>query len=981
MDEEDNQTFPGPLSRALGLSLSALDGSSNTGFQVDCAKFSNGLVLELFMFVKKVGLREDTIVKWIENVGPTDVKDRMLQSCARSVPTHIMRLLKRKKELNAKRKNEDLQKLMSAKYEGPQTLQTISSNTSSEHSHSPLNRLINFSRQLVKDNNNFQSTLDKISDDYVQALSDLNQKTAEVQNLKDEMKRQDRTSREHSVKQAILLRQLKKDSDNMSTRLHDSLIKLSEYNTRNINKRLKRRDDKISAQENVIKQQQADKDERDELIKAKDRQIQELKSTVEEVQEKLDCAIRSKINAQRIKSHYKRFHPLCDEGYIDSLEDKVAKLEIENKELHGRMTRFLEAEDIKTFQDGKFTDEVRHVYMSLLSMDAGTQNIEPIIRTILKKLAGVEVGRLPKYSTARMMFAEARRLSQIHVADVVSRCENITVGTDGTTKKHDKYGSVSFFTSEGPFVAGIQNQLSGNTDQQVDMFKKVISDLASASSSSADELWLSIKNTMSDRHIVNKCLNKRLDEIREQALKQVIPSWDDKTQEERDDLRSMWHHFCSMHYVVGLATAAEAGLKKFEKYTAVNTDNDQQGESGTHRLIRTTCKAFAHSGACEKSGHPKDFESFLSQEDPAKKNELTSFRGERFNILFKNGGTVYHHRKDLSGYLATWESPNRLLQAVQRDLSEPVYVAGCLALGVINKIVTAPLWRLIESKKSILDMSDHFHQLQINFNSWAKDPQSLMAGEPLFPTVQAKQDAVFKSLFHEQDEELRTLTCQALKYIMEEFMEVTDRMLKDYLPGGLFHQPSVKQREQMTSCPTNNTGLERTFALLDRDVRVSPNATTLTREGKLMFKTNKTGNFLDTLSKEDKLKHFKDARKAARTDTKLHRQEVLVLREKRRQLLLDRVEKQTQKKAAKDATLRNLQDRVTPWQTPQEVEEELAKLRTKKKKIDALKDQLRFRRDVLHQHCEKTLFQFSRGGKPFGEEDLKANLLTLLQLN
>eukprot|EP00058_Branchiostoma_floridae_P012818 XP_002598306.1 hypothetical protein BRAFLDRAFT_69659 [Branchiostoma floridae] len=703
----------------------------------------------------------------------------------------------------------------------------------------------------------------------------------------------------------------------MSTRLHDSLIKLSEYNTRNINKRLKRRDDKISAQENVIKQQQADKDERDELIKAKDRQIQELKSTVEEVQEKLDCAIRSKINAQRIKSHYKRFHPLCDEDYIDSLEDKVAKLEIENKELHGRMTRFLEAEDIKTFQDRKFTDEVRHVYMSLLSMDAGIQNIEPIIRTILKKLAGVEVGRLPKYSTARMMFAEARCLSQIHLADVVS---------------------------------------------------------------SADELWLSIKNTMSDRHIVNKCLNKRLDEIREQALKKVIPSWDDKTQEERDDLRSMWHHFCSMHYVVGLATAAEAGLKKFEKYTAVNTDNDQQGESGTHRLIRTTCKAFAHK-ACEKSGHPKDFDSFLSQEDPAKKNELTSFRGERFNILFKNGGTVYHHRYDLSGYLATWESPNRLLQAVQRDLSEPVYVAGCLALGVINKIVTAPLWRLIESKKSILDMSDHFHQLQINFNSWAKDPQSLMAGEPLFPTVQAKQDAVFKSLFHEQDEELRTLTCQALKYIMEEFMEVTDRMLKDYLPGGLFHQPSVKQREQMASCPTNNTGLERTFALLDRDVRVSPNATTLTREGKLMFKTNKTGNFLDTLSKEDKLKHFKDARNAASTDTKLHRQEVLVLREKRRQLLLDRVEKQTQKKAAKDATLRNLQDRVTLWQTPQDIEEELAKLRTKKKKIYALKDQLRFRRDVLHQHCEKTLFQFSRGEKPFGEEDLKADLLTLLQLN
>ena len=36
---------------------------------------------------------------------------------------------------------------------------------------------------------------------------------------------------------------------------------------------------------------------------------------------------------------------------------------------------------------------------------------------------------------------------------------------------------------------------------------------------------------------------------------------------------------------------------------------------------------------------------------------------------------------------------NRLLQAVLSDLSSPKYIAGCKALGIIDKVITGPLWR------------------------------------------------------------------------------------------------------------------------------------------------------------------------------------------------------------------------------------------------------------------------------------------------
>ena len=51
---------------------------------------------------------------------------------------------------------------------------------------------------------------------------------------------------------------------------------------------------------------------------------------------------------------------------------------------------------------------------------------------------------------------------------------------------------------------------------------------------------------------------------------------------------------------------------------------------------------------------------------------------------------VYSHMED---YLKFHHGPlNRLLQAVLSDLSVPKYIAGCKALGIIDKIVTGPLW-------------------------------------------------------------------------------------------------------------------------------------------------------------------------------------------------------------------------------------------------------------------------------------------------
>ena len=51
--------------------------------------------------------------------------------------------------------------------------------------------------------------------------------------------------------------------------------------------------------------------------------------------------------------------------------------------------------------------------------------------------------------------------------------------------------------------------------------------------------------------------------------------------------------------------------------------------------------------------------------------------------------------------------PNQLLKAVSADLEVPEYLAGCKVLGIINKVITEPLWRVLKDKEiTILDMNN-----------------------------------------------------------------------------------------------------------------------------------------------------------------------------------------------------------------------------------------------------------------------------------
>ena len=82
--------------------------------------------------------------------------------------------------------------------------------------------------------------------------------------------------------------------------------------------------------------------------------------------------------------------------------------------------------------------------------------------------------------------------------------------------------------------------------------------------------------------------------------------------------------------------------------------------------------------------------------------------------------------------LKDWHDRNKLLQSIAFDINE-VFLAGARAMGIFNKLVTAPLWNILESEGSILDVNDDLLQMKQVLIHWTNDGSEPLSGARMFP--------------------------------------------------------------------------------------------------------------------------------------------------------------------------------------------------------------------------------------------------------
>ena len=125
---------------------------------------------------------------------------------------------------------------------------------------------------------------------------------------------------------------------------------------------------------------------------------------------------------------------------------------------------------------------------------------------------------------------------------------------------------------------------------------------------------------------------------------------------------------------------------------------------------------------------------------------------------------------------------NLLLKAVLKDLKNPLYIAGCRALGLIDKVITGPLWRKIkDSSVSVLGMGHVYSELLEKFDSWSLDAQSFIEGSATLERAnRIHVDDVWGDLI--ADHESNVSTQELLQLLFKAFSITTnDYLLTIYL--------------------------------------------------------------------------------------------------------------------------------------------------------------------------------------------------------
>ena len=900
--------------------------------EVSESSIKNGLVLDLFYFARDNNLQLNTFLcPSLAALCKIDINQ--INSAASLSRIHrLINLLK------TKRGNEK-EKILNGVFTIPQESVTVTQNKCKTKN-----------VVMVKDD----SLLNKLHEkqDKVRKLSELQKQTKrklERAVNRDELRKEKIQKLNDEAK--LLKQTIKK------VNVHNTSIKatVQTYKDRNRNNLIT-----ITNLRRTVKELKA-------LNEAKDNQINKLQNLIEE--NKNACEQASKV-LKETKDNVLRI------DYLESL--------LEDKSL------------VNTFDEvsNRYTPELVNCVMNLNDLKVPNEKVGKVINEVLK-LGGKVPNAVPSSSTVSRMIDAKLAAAHKHISKVLPEKSNTTLYTDETRKYGRTYQTyVVTDETKSSYILGLREMADKSSQSTLDTFKDILNDVSDycyqkeQNQNAGYKILSNIKNTMSDRASTEKAFNNLLEKYRSNLLPDIMDGWNEMTEEEKGLCSHVNNFFCGLHLLVGMADTCEAALKKFEgnylngESVGSSADpylrNFQKNESGSLRLIRTCCKAFA-PGQDEKNGVSLQFNLFLKGRQ--NKNHIVRFKHNRFNLVFALGNAVFYHHEDISEFLDTVHgSDNTLLKAVSLDIKEQVFLSGTKALALISKLITGPLWRLLEGPGHIMNMNHYYKQLSDFLQKASVDIETVtkfIKGEVTpFDSVIDNNEPLTKCLL---TDEVNDILVPMLQNLLLAMSEMLNRMVVDHLPQGVHWNPTNEKLLCTSSVMKHNKLPEFVFGQLDQLFKYRPNATLVTNEAFLMYSHNKTRIWLDTLEESHRNSLILECQKEGkqiRKQFKVRLQEIeakrLEAQEKRRQHLL-----QTERKRLQNAeNFTNMVCFYGLWQSAEQIKEGLNRLTSEKEKRDALESQIRFRKNVLKQkHTNKKIFNFSY--KNANEKYVK---LTLKQL-
>ncbi len=149
------------------------------------------------------------------------------------------------------------------------------------------------------------------------------------------------------------------------------------------------------------------------------------------------------------------------------------------------------------------------------------------------------------------------------------------------------------------------------------------------------------------------------------------------------------------------------------------------------------------------------------------KNEMISFLHHRFNVIFVLGDAFYINRSHLKEFVESLQSDNSLHQSIKQDIDDKIFLASRRALGILNKLISGPLYRKVVELGHIFDLDNVWADLLNCFEQNTVDSSQLLKGKSMFNGNLITKDEIYTELFAPTDDPLiDTLTVECLELVL-----------------------------------------------------------------------------------------------------------------------------------------------------------------------------------------------------------------------
>ena len=285
------------------------------------------------------------------------------------------------------------------------------------------------------------------------------------------------------------------------------------------------------------------------------RKLNENNKIIEALKRKLTKEIIKKRKLQKARSYYhSKIEKLGTkdtfgfDSQIQEFKNEITVIENEKVEMQQEFESFMSNElaPLKNI-DGSYISKVRACFQDLVMSGVGIKQTKNVMMSVLRNIVNIQIDEsdLPSETFARSQYEEARLLAMAQLGTMLIKDFDKsyrTLQTDGTSKFGKHYGTFDVSCKSGEkFVLGLRPIVCGNSETILSGLKEILQEIETVcggtETSMSQKILVSIKNTMSDRHIVQKKFNLMLQEYRCEILPDVIEGWENLAEADQERIK------------------------------------------------------------------------------------------------------------------------------------------------------------------------------------------------------------------------------------------------------------------------------------------------------------------------------------------------------------------------------------------------------------------------------------------------------------